>query len=87
MSMPGFNALVSLYEAKGHYHARSKGNSRGNGITLAQLMPLAAPAPVFDPCLHCLSLPTPCSRARCACICAGGDIIPSHWAHCGFLCV
>jgi hypothetical protein len=82
MGMPGFNASVSLYKTKEQYRANYLRKTRvsASSVTAAQLG-------AFDPCAHCQSLPTPCSRARCACICAGGDIIPSPWARCGFLCV
>jgi len=85
MSMPGFNAPVSLYKSKGQYRATGARNARaiGNSVLLAQ-------SPAFDPCAHCFSLPSPCLRARCACVCAGGDIIrvaPSRFFPCGFECV
>jgi len=84
MSMPGFNASVSLYKSKGQYRATRARNARGNGSSV-----LPAQSAAFDPCAHCLSLPSPCLRARCACTCAGGDIIrvpPSRFFPCGFAC-
>jgi hypothetical protein len=84
MSMPRFDAAASLYVTNGYYLANRVRNARGSpsGVTLAQFA-------AFDPCAHCRFLPTPCARARCACICAGGDVIPVSpiISHCGFLCV
>jgi hypothetical protein len=83
MSMPGFSAAASLYQTDEQYRSRIENiPSSWNSITLAQTA-------AFDPCAHCRSLPSPCARARCACVCAGGDVIPVSpiISHCGFLCV
>jgi hypothetical protein len=83
MSMPGFNAALSLYDTNEQYRPNSIRYVSGNRreIRVAQVAS-------FDPCARCLHLVDPCARARCACICAGGDVIPVSRliSRCGFLC-
>jgi hypothetical protein len=84
MSLPGFHAAASMYQTKEQYRTNGMriASGQSSGVNLAQFA-------VFDPCAHCRFLPNPCARARCACICAGGDLIPVSpiISHCGFLCV
>lgn len=69
MTMPGFAAQASLYEAGMRYWTGGSGaTADANGsIVMAQ-----------DPCSRCAHL-YGCAKARCYCICYGGDWSPGHF--------
>jgi hypothetical protein len=75
MALPGFTADASLYRMDSSY--------RMTNIAIGASGPIALAA--WDEC-GCGSLGG-CARARCACRCGGGDILPDPHAPCGFRCI
>ena len=93
MNIPGFTASASAYKTSGRYFMTSMTSQIG-GVTLAGTCTCTDPnctwtCPIPDPCARCGSLPTPCARARCFCLCEGGIPVscrPGPSCPCGFLC-
>ena len=70
MKIPGFTAEASGYPAGMYYQADgSSGSSGAEGIIMALNL---------DPCRGCAHL-AGCAKARCYCICYGGDWSPGHF--------
>lgn len=67
MRIPGFAAEISLCATENHYYSENNESEGAGGVAAA-----------FDLCSRCSHL-TGCAKARCYCICNGGDWSPGHF--------